>query len=282
MYPTVNSLMGLWQFVTARKIRFIEHCHEEIIQFLNQLKFEKLFLPATWKKFAAFVKVVPNGDILPTRSKYSSESNDWQVGINHLYTGGEKCGGGGIWYSLPDVIASVILTGKIPKIVDAFRMEPWGVLRGLKPVRLRGQILINPAKHDFFQFVIEQRKALWKDPDLSREEKERLDRFLKVLANSASYGIYAEMNAEESDEQIRMVCHGIDEDPYQCTVAHPEEAGEYCFPPLASLITGGARLMLAHVGAQRIRLRRNLRHGGYRFHGHRCDTRRRCDSLPGR
>ena len=28
-------------------------------------------------------------------------------------------------------------------------------------------------------------------------------------------------------------------------VGHPDVPGEYCFPPLASLITGGARLMLA-------------------------------------
>ena len=30
MYPTVNSLMGLWQFVTARKIAVIEHCGDEV------------------------------------------------------------------------------------------------------------------------------------------------------------------------------------------------------------------------------------------------------------
>src|SRR6516225_10055674 len=30
-----------------------------------------------------------------------------------------------------------------------------------------------------------------------------------------------------------------------CKVAHPEAPGEYCFPPMAALITGGARLMLA-------------------------------------
>ena len=63
--------------------------------------------------------------------------------------------------------------------------------------------------------------------------------------NATSYGIYAEMNRQESDEKVRMVCHGIDAAPYECTVTHPENPGEYCFPPLASLITGAARLMLA-------------------------------------
>ena len=40
-------------------------------------------------------------------------------------------------------------------------------------------------------------------------------------------------------------CHGIDPKPFTCSVEHPEVPGKYCFPPLASLITGGARLMLA-------------------------------------
>ena len=76
---------------------------------------------------------------------------------------------------------------------------------------------------------------------------ERLDKALKVLANSASYGIYAEMNRQESDHQVDVTCHGIDREPFVCRVAHPDVPGEYCFPPLASLITGAARLMLALV-----------------------------------
>jgi hypothetical protein len=79
----------------------------------------------------------------------------------------------------------------------------------------------------------------------SATQRERLDKALKVLANAASYGIYAEMNRTETDEDISVTCHGIDAEPFTCRVAHPDDPGEYCFPPLASLITGGARLMLA-------------------------------------
>src|SRR5262249_29193003 len=43
MYPTVNSLMDLWRFVIARKIRVVEHCQGEIEQFLRTLTPEKLF-----------------------------------------------------------------------------------------------------------------------------------------------------------------------------------------------------------------------------------------------
>ncbi len=42
-----------------------------------------------------------------------------------------------------------------------------------------------------------------------------------------------------------MTCYGIDPTPFECRVLNPEKPGEYCFPPLASLITAAARLMLA-------------------------------------
>jgi hypothetical protein len=93
--------------------------------------------------------------------------------------------------------------------------------------------------------VIEERKRLSSRTDLSATEKRRLDKALKVLANATSYGIYAEMNRQESDHETKVTCHGIDAEPFTCRVAHPDVPGEYCFPPLASLITGAARLMLA-------------------------------------
>ncbi len=76
-------------------------------------------------------------------------------------------------------------------------------------------------------------------------EREQLDDFLKVLANAASYGIYAEMNRYETKERVPVQCHGIDKKPFFTRVANPEIPGEFCSPPIASLITGGARLMLA-------------------------------------
>ena len=53
------------------------------------------------------------------------------------------------------------------------------------------------------------------------------------------------MNRQESDHEVNVLGYGLDAEPYPCRVAHPEEPGEYCFRPLASLITGAARLMLA-------------------------------------
>jgi hypothetical protein len=246
MYPTVNSLMDLWRFVTARKITVVEHCQSEIQLFLHRLVAnpDDLFVHETWKNLTAFVQVIPDGDILPSRGRYNLESNDWQVAINHLYAD-RNDSRHALWFSLPDVAASVLLTGRIPKIVDAFRIEAHGKLKRLESCKLRGVVEVAPRKQDFFRVVIEERKRLPKRTDISAIEKTRLDKALKVLANATSYGIYAEMHRQESDRKQNVTCHGIDPEPFQCRVAHPDVPGEYCFPPLASLITGAARLMLA-------------------------------------
>jgi hypothetical protein len=246
MYPTVNGLMDLWSFVTAKRIEVIENCCHVIEIFLRRVGVDPniLFQPETWKHLTAYVRIMPDGDVLPTRARYSTTSNDWQVAVNHLYANQDDLTQA-LWFSLPDVVASVLLTGKIPKIVDAFRMNAVDKITGLESTKLRGAIDVDPERQDFFRVAIEERKRLSRHTDLAPEEKARLDKALKVLANAASYGIYAEMHRLESDKKVQGTCHGIDADPFKPWVAHPDEPGAYCFPPLASLITGAARLMLA-------------------------------------
>jgi hypothetical protein len=53
------------------------------------------------------------------------------------------------------------------------------------------------------------------------------------------------MDRRESDKEVKLTCYGIDPQPYECKVKHPEAPGEYCFPPLASLITSAGHLLLA-------------------------------------
>jgi len=233
MYPTVNSLMGLWAFVVAKEIKVQRQAKTEIQAFLEQLTVEKLFDPKTWRTLTGFVQIIPNGDVLPSRGKYSAETQDWQVAINHLY-GKNNNLDHALWYTVPDIATSVILTGKVPKIVKAFRIVPSGGLRGLRRTMLRGAIEVNPRNQDFFRVAIEERKRLASRSDLSQSEKKRLNRALKVLANAASYGIYAEMIRQESDHKVEVRCHGINAKQYKSRVAHPDVPGEYCFPPLAA------------------------------------------------
>jgi hypothetical protein len=148
MYPTVNALMGLWRFVTTERIRVVDNCVDEVSAFLHGVTAADLFRRDTWRELTAFVRVLPAGDVLPTRCQYA-ETHDWQIGLNHLRetTGDPR---NGLWYALPDVVASVLLTGRMPKIVDAFRIAREGLLRDLQPTKLAGRIPIDPARQDFF------------------------------------------------------------------------------------------------------------------------------------
>src|SRR4029453_16333601 len=71
MYPTVNALMGLWRFVTAERINVVDDCAGEISTFLHRVTAEHLYNRETWPTLTAFVRIVPDGDVLPTRGKYA-------------------------------------------------------------------------------------------------------------------------------------------------------------------------------------------------------------------
>jgi hypothetical protein len=142
-------------------------------------------------------------------------------------------------------VASVLLTGKQPRIVEAFKIESIGKAEGLKPIVFRGQVPIDPRSQDFFKVVIEERNRLAARADLDKSERDRLKRSLKTFGSATSYGIFAQMDRKESTKPVKLTCYGIDAEPYECAVKHPESPGEFCFPPLASLITGGSHLLLA-------------------------------------
>jgi hypothetical protein len=241
-YSTVNVLMGLWNFVTAREIRVVEDAREELAALLREVSPEWLLDQANWKRLTGFARVVPDGDVLPLRAKYGG--NDWQIGVNYTHASSDDPDDA-LWYSWPDLAASVLLSGKQPRIVEAFTIEPIGKAEGLQPIAFRGQVPIDPRSQDFFKAVIEERNRLAARTDLEKSERDRLKRSLKTFGSATSYGIFAQMDRKESTKKVTLTCYSIEAEPYECTVKHPESPGEFCFPPLASLITGSSHLLLA-------------------------------------
>jgi len=94
------------------------------------------------------------------------------------------------------------------------------------------------------------------------EEYGRLDVIqnqLKILTNATSYGIFIEVNTE--DQPTRVQAFGLN--PFSAKVNKTEEFGGYFNPILATMLTSGARLMLAMVEVWL------QQHGGYYAF---CDT----------
>jgi hypothetical protein len=234
-YPTVNVIMGLWQVLTARRLR-IKSATPEVRKLLDNLKPKDVFIPAFWKQLLGYALVVPDGDILPVRTCYSGEGNN--VGVNLLTSTAP------IWFALPDVIASTLLTGKPPKILRAFRVVPEGKQKGLQSIALRGKTKVDPRKDDFFKVVIESRERAKRDKDLSELERQALAYFLKILANAGSYGLFIETTPKRVPDREKIeVFSG--ESRFHTTSPIVEDKGSWYCPVISSLITAAGRLMLA-------------------------------------
>ncbi len=227
-YPTVNELMDNWKILTAESVTFPK-ATQRVRNLLSTIAFspDRCFDRKLWPHFRFFALVRPDNDVLPVRTVYNGTTQN--IGINYL-TSREP-----IWFAGPDIIASILLTGRIPHIEKAIRVVPQGKQTGLKSTSLRGMVKVDAARQSFFKHVIEQRAAHEANPSLHY--------WLKILANSGSYGLFVELNPNEADNAPLKVFSG--EEQFETTSDVVEEPGKWFAPHIASLITAGGRLLLA-------------------------------------
>src|SRR6266851_9236716 len=135
------------------------------------------------------------------------------------------------------MIVSKLLAGKVPHIVKAIRMVPHGQQNGLKITNLRGMVAVDPRKDDLFRVMVEQKEVY-------KTSNDALSYFLKICANSTSYGMFYELTPQKRFKPVKVkVFSG--EHSHEQSVTTIEKPGEWYFPPIAGLITGGAHLLLA-------------------------------------
>lgn len=243
MYPTVCTLMQLWPFVIAEGMSHRDTT-AEIAAWLDNLQASELQNPACWQKLTTIVQIQPDDDILPVRASYEHAGSQ-TIGLNHLSHDG------GLWFTLADCLASKILSGKSPHVLNAITFTPNKPQSDLKPIAIAGSgdKAVDPIHDDFYRLLIDRRTRV-KDA-MKRETGARLAQMdseqlaLKILANSTSYGIFIEMNVEDLDRKERRDCHHGTALPYPVMTGKNEQPGTHFHPLLGTLITGAARLMLA-------------------------------------
>jgi len=229
-YPTVNSLLGNPEILRAETLSF-EDATEETRKFLNEITLDDCFDQATWKRFKFFARIRPDVDVVPVRAEYTENGKTKNIAINYL-TSHEP-----VWFSGPDVVMSKLLSGKVPRIEKAFRLLPHGRQKGLRPINLRGMVEIDPAQDDLFRLMVEEK-------EIHKKTNESLSYFLKICANSTSYGMFYELTPQQMRKSTKIrVFSG--EHTHEQSVLNIEKPGEWYFPPIAALITGGAHLLLA-------------------------------------
>ncbi|SFF01597.1 hypothetical protein [Nitrosomonas sp. Nm166] len=243
-YPTVNALMNIQELLLAEKIG-VEPCLEEAQHLLAILTLDDLLAKKTWPLLRCFVKVIPDGDLLPVRTTYGEQSAATNIGLNYVDSGPA------VWYCLADILASKLLTGKEPNIVDAFKLVPEGHIK-TKTWKLFGdeRFLIDLEKDDLFARVIEMRADIKKQmknlPSGSSEflYLDGLQQALKLIANSTSYGVLVEINPDDSNDK-NMPVHIYADQCIKGKTKAIEEPGLYFIGPCGALIPAAGRLLLA-------------------------------------
>jgi hypothetical protein len=253
MYPTVCTLMRLWRFVIAQGMDWTTST-DRVRSLLETISLDDLKRPEFWPLLTTIVRVAPQADIFPIRTKYDGQSQT--IGLNCL-TGDQP-----LWFTLADVIASKLLSGKVPSIVEAITFSPREPQSGLKTVKIAGNpdYEIDPANHDFFKRLIDLRSTVKakhkKATGPTRDALNSEQQALKILANSTSYGIFVEMTVADLDAPESLICYGPDGEGFPVDSIKIEEPGKFFHPLLATLITGAARLMLGT--AERLRVEKGL------------------------
>ncbi len=230
MYPTVNSLMGLWEFVIADGMH-VEETTESTRRLLESISIGDLQQPETWRRLRTLVLLRPSEDVLPVRAKY--DSKDFTIGLNRLTC--EQP----LWYTLADCIVSKVLTGRCPAIDKALTYRPGSQQRDLKRIRIlnRDDYQIDPKKDDFFKCLIDMR-------DEAKANSDEIEKTIKIIANSTSYGIFIEIIRNDASRAEPLNVFGPNGDCIAVATKAIEEPGRYFNPILGVLITGAARLML--------------------------------------
>jgi len=237
MYPSLTIIMGLWEFIIAKNIEE-EDVTNQTIAFLQSLKLEDLRNRDLWKTFNILVELEPDGDVLPVRSNYHEKAHVLNVGLNYIEYKGS------LFYALPDVINSLLVTKKIPKIKRAIKFIPIDKQDNLQKANILG-LEIDPNKDNFIKLLIEKRQEFKQLRDTFQkgsEDYKRLDgiqRALKILANSMTYGIFIEVRTKEKSSDI--IVYSQNE---FFAKQKAEEEGKFFNPLIAVMQVAGARLLL--------------------------------------
>ncbi|KLK87256.1 DNA polymerase [Methanoculleus sediminis] len=243
MYPSVTMLLKLWPFIVARWID-TKVVTEEVRDLLAHVDLAFLQDPSNWGGLTVMVKIKPAGDILPVRMDYNGSGESFNVGINPLSSDTP------MWYALPDVIASCILTKKAPEVIEAIRFTPKGVQPNLTKSEILG-IPVDPRKDNLIQLLVEERQKIkqrMKGMDRNDPEHGLLEsraQAMKILVNAMSYGIFIELNPE--DRKTALDVYGLGRFSTEANLF--ERPGLFFNPFLAVMITSASRLLLAMAEA---------------------------------
>ena len=235
--------MGMYQFLSAEKI---EHSitTEKTQKFLDGITLQDISQKETWKNLATICKIVPDGSmIVPVRCSYGSKKTQ-NIGVNYL----KSTDGTSLWYTVSDLIASKLLTGHTPIIEKAITFAPVGIQQNIpdEEIDIFKGVTVNPREENFIEQLIEKRLEM-KQCTVDCDVDKIIQNTIKIIANTASYGIHIQVNTESEKQNEPVTVYGIDESFLvdQNSLARKEIPAKHFNPILGVFLPAAARLVLA-------------------------------------
>jgi hypothetical protein len=234
-YTNMARLLGLWPVIAAERVE-VADATEEVRAFIERITLEDLYDPNAWQQLVCVCLVEPEGDILPVVA-------DWGTGIllalNPTWSDGYP-----MWWTLPDVVASKIRTGKAPKILKALRVVPGPRHPALRSIKLWG---LPVSADDPFRSLLNIRRLIRL---CTTHPKTRMnahhhqhDKLIKPVLECFAYGIYAEMDESGTPgERVTVYAGG---EGYEARSIRGERPGRFYHPLVAPFPPAACRLAVA-------------------------------------
>jgi hypothetical protein len=231
-FPAVSHLLDCREILCAESLEFADFT-AGARQLLENATPDDCYRPAFWKQLRWYALIEPHDDVLPMRAKFGQrEDSDPTLAWNFL-TSKQP-----IWVTGLDAVAAKLMTGKPLRISEAIQVLPHGVQSGLAPVRLYGQLDVDPRRDDLAVKLVELRASL-------KAKNPKLAGGLKVAANSAAFGILCQIDVKDLDSPSPLHVFSGQTDYPTPPVKVWEQPAEFYSPLIASLVTGGSHLLCA-------------------------------------
>jgi len=148
LYASGCVLLVLWKFSIAKGFPCLE-ATDDMRAFLNLVSLDDLQRPQTWPKMVGIAQIHPNEDVLPIRGRYGRRPGR-RIGWNYF---SQHKDDHLLWVTTLDLVASKILTGRVPKIIRGLTFSPLTPQEGLQTITLGDGFKFDPYADDFLRLL---------------------------------------------------------------------------------------------------------------------------------
>jgi len=253
----------------------VRHNNNEIRDFLSPTTVARMLArlqkPETWHLLRGIAKVGPSSDILPVRAAFGGGATT-NIAQCRIKSGPDT------YYTIADVVASFLLTGKMPEILETITLHPQGRVETRTKALFNDQCYtVDLTKDDLFVRLIDLWSEIKADAKRAAQEDraylEARQEALKLIANSTANGALVEYRDDErARPRWATVWYGDEDECVRQRAQKLEQPGAWFAGPVGVLIPAAGRLLLAT--AERLATDRDMQHVF-------CDTDSLCFARPG-